>query len=327
MGDVNRILVTGGAGYLGRAIVSEARKNGIAVTAIVRSKYPLSWKNDDGIRIVNADLAEFDVQETLAAAASDADVIVHAAGHMGNEKAPHDRDTLRATDHLLKALKNAPARRFVLVSSMSVYDYLTVKPGGTVTEATKVEAPDKARDVYTASKLRQEHLCQVFCEQDGRGLWMLRIGLVYSKDQLSTAHTGQQFGPVMVQVGKKGEVPVVHVHMAAKAIIAAVLTDPDGTKALNILDDDRPSRLRVIDAIGDKGGPRFAVQVSFPTALVLAKLARPFARYVPGLLKERILRARMMELNYPNDAMHKALNVSSDATFEELMQIPAEDAA
>lgn len=327
MGDINRILVTGGAGFLGRAIVTEARRNGIAVTAIVRSKYPISWKNDDGIRIVNADLAEFDVQDTLTAAASDADAIVHAAGHMGNEKTHHDRDTLRATDHLLKALKNAPARRFVLVSSMSVYDYMTTKPGDAVTEATKLETPDKARDVYTASKLRQEKLCRLSCEEDGRTLWMLRIGLVYSKGQLSNAHTGQQFGPVMVQVGKKGEVPVVHVHMAAKSIIAAVLTDPEGTKALNILDDDRPSRLRVIDAIGDKGGPRFAVQVSFPTALVLAKLARPFARYVPGLLREPVLRARMMELRYPNDAMRDALGLSSDASFEELMQIPAEGEA
>ena len=62
-GRDERVLVTGAAGFIGRAVVTALRERGVAVTAVDSEPPDPAW--DSGVQVVTGDLAE---QETCVAA-------------------------------------------------------------------------------------------------------------------------------------------------------------------------------------------------------------------------------------------------------------------
>ncbi|HEY4571265.1 MAG TPA: NAD(P)-dependent oxidoreductase, partial [Kribbella sp.] len=58
-----RVLVTGAAGFIGRAVVAALRERGVPVTAVDREPADASW--DEGVHVVTGDLTD---QETCVAA-------------------------------------------------------------------------------------------------------------------------------------------------------------------------------------------------------------------------------------------------------------------
>lgn len=314
MGDVKKILITGAAGFIGRAAVAEARSRGIEVVAVVRSGPPRAWANDAGITLYRCDLSDPDTT-ALTAALADVDAVIHAAAHPGGDAAQHAADSARGTQTLLVAMSGARARTLVLVSSIGVYDTMQLPIGGTLTEACPLEHPDTARDAYVRGKLVQEQLCVDAARTQGLTLWRLRPGAVFGPGRLWNGHLGVRLGPVLVRVGGSGQVPVCHVARCGWALVQAAVTPGGG--ALNILDDDLPDRARFLAALRRSGWPRATIPMPWQLLMPLAKLLnRPT---LPGLLREPVLRARMTPLSYSNRAMRKALGGRQARPFEVLM--------
>jgi dihydroflavonol-4-reductase len=117
------IVVTGGAGLVGRAVVRVLRERGDIVTALVRDPRRAPFLADLGADVVESDLS--DVGE-LAGNLRGADGVIHAAGsyRIGIPKSERGAmwdANVGATTRLLDAAESAGTPRIVYVSTGNVY--------------------------------------------------------------------------------------------------------------------------------------------------------------------------------------------------------------
>lgn len=317
MGTVRRILITGASGFIGRAMVQEALDRGLEVVAVVRKTVPSEWKKEARIAVMRCDLSDPTEAERLADAMQ-VDAVVHAAAHLGGDESSHKRDSIAATETLLRAMTLSGVKRLILVSSIAVYDTSKVRAGRQVTESTPLEDIDTARDPYVAGKLSQEVLCQRAADRRGLSLCILRPGAVFGPGRTWNAHLGVGLGPLLIRFGGRGgELPLTHVSTCAQVLVAAAKTDVEGV--FNLLDDDLPRRRRFLAAHKRSGWPRFVFPIHWRFLLLAGFVVRQLPGRTPGLLQSRIVRARMMPLFYPNNAMRAAFDLPKTADFETLM--------
>ncbi|HEY8582628.1 MAG TPA: NAD-dependent epimerase/dehydratase family protein [Capillimicrobium sp.] len=211
-----RVLVTGGAGFIGSHVVDELLAGGHE-PVILDSLHPAAHAGapgylPEGVAWHRADVRDGDAVD---AALRGADAVCHQASMVGlgtdfADVADYVGHNDLGTAVLLKALA---ARRFsgrlVLASSMVVYgegryacpQHGDVRPGPRTMQALEAgrfeppcprcgaplepqpipeDAPTDPRNVYAATKLHQEHLCSAFArEADGVTVTALRYHNVY----------------------------------------------------------------------------------------------------------------------------------------------------
>ncbi len=316
MGDVKRILITGANGFVGRAAVAEARRNGLEVVAVYRREPVESWADDPGIFAQRADLSDRESIGLLKEAMSGVEAVIHAAAHLGGDADKHADDTLRGTETLMTAMQGSEAR-LVLVSSIAVYDTMQLSSGDILNESSPLEAPDNARDTYSAAKLRQEEMCS----DSGRAVWLLRPGAVFGPGRTWHALLGFWASKAHVQINSDGQLPLVHVDHLAKTLISAAKSAPRGVQAVNVIDDDLPTRARFLKAHRKLAGwPQLVVPISYKAWLTGIRTLKPWSKNLPGLFQEPILRARLMPLQYPNTALRSLLGGADSASFENMLK-------
>lgn len=170
---MKRVLVTGGAGFIGSAFVRSVAADGAAVTVIDdlssgTSELPL------GTQLIQMDIADDSVSEAIASAAPD--VVVHAAAQISvtRSMADPERDhevNVRGTENVIAGTRAAGCRRLVFVSSGgAVY--------GEADGATEDAAPAPASP-YGCNKLLAEELVRV----SGISYGIARLANVYGPGQ------------------------------------------------------------------------------------------------------------------------------------------------
>lgn len=110
-------LVTGGGGFLGRAITEQLLARGDTVTILSRSRYP--DVEALGARGVQVDLSAPD--DTLSAALEGVDIVFHVASKTGvwGSRESFFKANVEGTRNLVAAVQAAGVRRFVYTSSPS----------------------------------------------------------------------------------------------------------------------------------------------------------------------------------------------------------------
>lgn len=319
--DSLTIAVTGANGFFGRVCVAEARSHGLPVLAMVRSAPCADWQDDPGITPVRLDLTSDEAAARLHAALPDRGALIHAAAHLGDDPARLTADTLEATKTVLRA-RQGKNIRLVLISSLAVYDTDLLSPGDSLTEASPLiplpGTPAQARDGYAGSKRLQEVL--LTHAEDTEDDWILRPGAIWGPGRSWHALMGFWASKLHVTIGSGGELPLTHVWHAARTAVEAARTPTEGVPVLNVFDDDRPTRARFLAAHRRcYGWPRLNVTVPYGLWLRLARLSAPVGHRRPGLLREPILRARMMPLRFPNHRLRSTLGGEDIDTFEGMM--------
>lgn len=180
-----KVLVTGGAGFIGRHVCRELRNGGhqVAVIDALRSEvhrggvFPADL---DGCELFRGDLAND--RPMLEQAMASCDAIIHLAAAVSvadSAKWPvqyiHANTT--ATASLCEVLSRNPVQRLVVASSMSVYGE---GPAGEPTRESWRICP---ASVYGMTKYDQERLCQIVGGQAGVPTMALRLFNVYGPGQ------------------------------------------------------------------------------------------------------------------------------------------------
>jgi dTDP-L-rhamnose 4-epimerase len=210
-----RVLVTGGAGFIGSHVVDELVEAGVDVR-VVDSLHPAAHSEPPPYLNGSAeyrfgDLADPDV---AMAATDGVDAVCHHASRVGlgvdfADVTGYVDDNDRATAVLLRSLhRHRFGGRLVLASSMVVYGegayrcpcHGAVRPAPRRADdlaaghyepkcpwcrapleptAVTEEAPLEPRSIYAATKLHQEHLCTLFGREQGLPVASLRYHNVY----------------------------------------------------------------------------------------------------------------------------------------------------
>jgi nucleoside-diphosphate-sugar epimerase len=144
------VVVTGAAGFLGRALVASLAADGIAVDAVDRRPPP----DGPGVTALQADLLDRDPAVTEALRTADA--VFHLAGRPGvcdrdpAADAGRARDNVHATAAVFAAVPPGPP--LVVTSSSSVY-------GGAARRPSRETDPLRPLGGYARSKAAVELLC------------------------------------------------------------------------------------------------------------------------------------------------------------------------
>lgn len=213
-----RVLVTGGAGFIGSHVVDTVAAAGHQVI-VLDSLHPAAHTTRPhyldgmvaaGVEVISADVRD---QAAVATALADVEAVIHQAAMVGMDTATSDLPEYvgcndLGTAVLLAGMEQAQVGRLVLASSMVVYgegayrcpacgptrpaprqptdlatgrfDPFCPACGGQLrTELVGEEAPCRPRSGYAATKLAQEHLCSVWADRTDGSVVALRYHNVY----------------------------------------------------------------------------------------------------------------------------------------------------
>ncbi|MDT9593549.1 dTDP-glucose 4,6-dehydratase [Nocardioides zeae] len=167
---MHRILVTGGAGFIGSNFVHHlVARTDVSVTVLDKLTYAASHAAladlpADRVRLVVGDIADAAVVEPLV---TEHDAVVHYAAESHNDNSladpsPFVRTNLVGTFVLLEAVRKAGVR-FHHVSTDEVYGDLDLDDPQRFTEAT----PYAPSSPYSASKAGSDHLVRAWVRSFG----------------------------------------------------------------------------------------------------------------------------------------------------------------
>jgi len=185
-----RVLVTGGAGFIGSHVVDALITKGDTVTVLD----DLSNGNTDNLknhlggpafRFIQGDIRDAGaVKKALA----DADAVIHEAAMISVPLSVKNPVITRSVNvdgtlNLLKASSSLGVRRFVYASSCAIYGEQTKFP---ISE----DAPPNPLSPYASSKLAAEKKCLAFHDDGGLETVCLRYFNVYGSRQAAGEYSG-----------------------------------------------------------------------------------------------------------------------------------------
>ena len=155
-----RILVTGGAGFIGSNIVEELIRRGEKVRVL--DNFSTGRRENIEPFLKNIELIEGDIRDyqLVVKAMRGIEVVIHEAALPSVPRSIKDPLTtcevnVRGTLNILQAAKNAGVKRVVFASSSSVYGESEILP-------KREDIPPNPLSPYAVSKLAGEKYCQVF---------------------------------------------------------------------------------------------------------------------------------------------------------------------
>ena len=204
-----KVLVTGGAGFIGSFVVTELLKENVGEIVIYDNlargdmSYIEEQLKDPRCNYFKGDLREIDLLNT---AMTGCDYVIHLAAmwllHCKDYPRTAFDVNIKGTFNVLEACVNNKVSRLAYSSSASVYGDASEVP---MTE----EHPFNNRNFYGASKIACEAMCRAFYDRYNLDYVGLRYMNVYGPHQDQTAaYTGVV--PIMLNKIDENEPPVIN---------------------------------------------------------------------------------------------------------------------
>ncbi len=200
---MERVLVTGGAGFIGSAIARALLERGDDVRIIDNLLTGERERLPADAELVEADLRDV---EATTKACKGIDVVIHQAALRSVPKSVDNpllatECNILGTLNVLLAAQSSDVRRVVYASSSSAY-------GDTAEPIQREDAPTNPASPYAASKLAGEHYCRVWTKVHSLPTVSLRYFNVFGPGQNPESLYAAVF-PAFVSSLLTGTAPVV----------------------------------------------------------------------------------------------------------------------
>ncbi|HET9345582.1 MAG TPA: NAD-dependent epimerase/dehydratase family protein [Candidatus Limnocylindrales bacterium] len=288
-----RVLITGGAGFVGGAVTRVLRGRGDAVIAVVRDRGRATELHQIGTELVEDDLSDVD---RLTEVLEGADAVIHAAGSYRVGIRKSDRGAMwdanvGTTTRLLDAAEAAGTKRIVYVSTVNAFGNTH---GTVVDEHYRRDLADGFLSWYDQTKYGAHEVAEQRIAS-GAPIVIVLPSQVYGPgdhsafgDQLAQAYAGKLPYRALDDVG----VGLVHVDDLAAGIVAA-------------LDRGETGRSYVLS------GPTTTLADAVVLAASIGGRKPPRLRLPTGLL--RVMAPAGALIGQPN--LHEVISASSGVTY------------
>lgn len=243
MEQASRVLVTGGAGFIGSHLVDGLLRDGWEVTVLDdfssgRLENLRGGLDGRALRVVRGDIREASaVREAL----EEVGAVLHLAAVTSVPYSlEHPDETysvnVEGTRNLLEACIRGTADRFIYVSTCAVYgepEYLPIDE----------DHPKRPASPYAESKLEAERLCREFQESYGLRTAVLRLFNVYGSRMRADRYGGvisifmRQLGegrPLTIYGDGEQTRDFIHVSDAVRAMMLTLTRDDISGETFNI---------------------------------------------------------------------------------------------
>ena len=186
MTPLSKVLVTGGAGFIGSHVSRALLARGLGVTILDNLSVGRREAVPEGARLVVGDVRD---RAAITAALRGADAVIHLAAQVtirgSFDRFYDDLDTnLMGTANLVRCLDRSRIKWFTLASSMAVYADCPSPMPVSETYPTEPLSP------YGVSKLAAERVCRQMLGAAGIPLTVLRFFNTFGPGQAYTPYVG-----------------------------------------------------------------------------------------------------------------------------------------
>lgn len=274
-----KVLITGATGFLGSRLVSALAARGDSVRALCRGTGKENRLQEANVDILRGDLND---RESLRRAIAGADVVCHAAAAMSGSWREYAETTVRGTEWMLELSQEAGVKRFVHISSVTVYRTGGLGKGSLIDETCPQDPDPERRGPYAHSKIAAEKQAYRYLQQ-GLPVVVIRPGIIYGPGG-RVMHPNVGFFLTkklfLLVGGGDNPLPLTYVDNAVDGILLAISADKAVGQIYNLVDGDAINQKEFLDRYRAAADGRF-VTLSLPLPLLIAgaTMARRLNRF------------------------------------------------
>jgi nucleoside-diphosphate-sugar epimerase/peptidoglycan/xylan/chitin deacetylase (PgdA/CDA1 family) len=285
-----KILVTGAAGFLGKALLERLLSHGYKdIRCNVRRpadvpKLEAILERHPQIRFDYC-IGDLRYREDAARAVDGVRLIFHLVAGKKGTAADLFLNSVVASRNLLDAVASRKPMRIVLVSSFGVYGVADLGRGARVNEQTMLEPHPERRDHYSYSKLRQEQLFWEYQKRIGFELVVLRPGVIYGPGGGHFSNrVGLTIGNWQLHFGGNNLLPLSYVDNCAEAVVVAGAYPSAAGQVYNVHDDDLPTCRQYLRAYRKNVAKVRSISIPYFGLRLLSSTVAKYNRYSKGQL-------------------------------------------
>jgi nucleoside-diphosphate-sugar epimerase len=328
------ILVTGAKGFIGRSVVRELLQRGFTnIRCFARSSVDNDKLVDAAhafpkatIQIVTGNLLS---PEDCRRAAQDVVLVFHLAAGTGKSFPGCVLDSAVATRNLLEALLgNSSLRRFVNVSSFSVYSNYAMRRGALLDESCPVEREVTQRwDAYAYAKLKQDDIVMTYGASHAIPYVIVRPGIVFGPGRSGSilGRSGVDTFGFFMHITGRFPIPLTYVDNCAQAIVMAGLTPAGNGEIFNVVDDDLPSSTTLVRQVKRHLGSFFSVRVPYQLFFLFCHAWERYAAWsenqLPPLFNRRMCAAYHKGNRYSNEKLKRIVGWAPTVSMDDALAL------
>ena len=286
------ILITGAAGYVGRAVVAEARKEGFPLRAVVRNPKSAQWlAKQYGVDLVHGNLIQ---PASLAGCCDGVNCVIHLVGIINEWKEnTFQRVHVDSTVNILDEAKRAGVKRFIHMSALG--------------------ARPNAVSRYHQTKWEAEEAVR----KSGLAWTIFRPSLIYGAGDRSVRVLAKlvRLSPFVPVIGNgQTTIQPVPVELVAQAFLRAIRNDSTVGKVYDLVGPEPFTWNELYDKLlAQAGRLKPKIHIPIPIARIQGAVMEKLSKY-PPLNREQVIMAQENNAGDPAPAVRDM--VLEQETFE-----------
>jgi 2-alkyl-3-oxoalkanoate reductase len=294
------------------------------VHALVRPTSKTDHLPKERVTLITGDLKD---KESLRRAISGIEVVFHAGAAVSGSREELEASTIRGTRYMLELAQAEGVKRFVHISSLSVYQVYQLERNATVDETCPVESMAERIGPYAHAKVEAEKLAMAYADQ-GLPVVVVRPGLIYGpRGAVLFPHLGYTIKNRLFAIVGSGTnlLPLTYVDNAVEGIVLAATSETAVGRAYTIVDGDEITQKEYLRRfLTATKLDLFTVSIPFPLLLGAVKVAEQLRKR--GILGSKSgptvygLASKYKSLRFDTTKARTELKWSPSVTLEEGLQ-------